>query len=93
VRAAFDKRFTMWKKLVRIIATEARVPLDLDPKESYSVMVELFWKRTARVDGENVQKAIQDACFPRDRRVVEGHYKSYEHHGFEFAKVYVKKVS
>jgi hypothetical protein len=81
----------MWKNMVRIIASEAGVPIYLDPKGSYSVTVELFWKRTARVDGENVQKAIQDSCFPKDRRVVEGHYKSYEHHGYELAKVAIQR--
>lgn len=65
-----------YQRYVRLMANTVGVP-DECP-EGARVEVVIWWKRRARIDSENVGKAIVDAMWTRDRRCLEVHYRAHE---------------
>jgi Holliday junction resolvase RusA-like endonuclease len=90
VRRAYDPAYRAYKDAVRLLANTARVPRDLDADATASVHVTVHWKRRARIDATNVLKAVEDALWGRDRRVMKSSVMATEHEGVEQAIVSVE---
>ena len=86
-------RCAAYKRDVRLIATASGVPLELDPKKSYRVDMSVLWKAKARVDGDNAFKAITDALWKQDRRILRFSYEAYEHQKQELVTVSVQELT
>ncbi len=89
-RRAFDPKYKAYKNRVRLLANQAGVPDDLGENDSAGVSIKVFWKKRARIDVENVLKAIVDAMWKRDRRVLFVDASAYENQKSEEAHVFVR---
>ena len=87
IKAAHDPRYKAFKQAVRLVANTAGVPSHC-PKD-VSIKVEVFWKKTARIDLSNVQKAVEDALWSQDRYIGHTEATRTEHYGSELADVTV----
>ena len=65
------KRYAAYKARLRLLANSNGVPSALDPKGSYSLRVNAWWKGKATCDLDNLIKGAMDALWKNDRRVVE----------------------
>ena len=63
------KRYSDWKRYVRLIANTQGVPDQLSAGKRYSVSLWIHWKGKARADLDNCLKGILDALWSQDRRV------------------------
>lgn len=93
VRAAFDKHFRAYKRTVRLLANVAGVPSALDENGIYRVDTRVWFTGRARTDVENVRKAILDALWARDRRVLAGTYLGLENCSSEKAFVTIERMA
>lgn len=66
-------RYLAQKDLIRCLANAAGVPDALDHAGRYKLTLEVFVHGKPKYDLDNQVKAILDACFPNDRRVLEIH--------------------
>ena len=79
VRGAFDPKYRAYKDRVRMVATAAGVPILLPEYPSRARLCYVVrWTGRARIDKTNVEKAVEDALFRRDRRILEGEYMTLE---------------
>lgn len=83
------KRYTGFKGKVRLLATIAGIPDELTQDSRATIELLVTWKRKPRVDTVNVYKAIEDAIFRKDRRVLAGAFDAKECTGEESAIVRV----
>jgi len=87
---AHDPRYKAYKRLIRLTANVCGVPDTLSTNSRVTVIVNIFWKRRARIDNKNVRGAIEDALWTQDRRILEGYDVAHEHNGIEYATVAVQ---
>lgn len=85
----FSKPYTNFKSLVRWRGNLAGVPQDLDPKKTYTLRTEVFWRKKPHTDTINIQKSVEDGLWGKDRRVLHGRYTARENSGMEAALVTV----
>jgi Holliday junction resolvase RusA-like endonuclease len=64
------KKYAAWKSMVRVLANVAGWPQDLERDGRYKLSIRASWKGRARCDLSNIIKAVEDACFKQDRRVL-----------------------
>ena len=81
------KRYAAWKSSVRLLATIARWPEELDRKKDYEIAVKVYWKARARADIDNCCKAAMDALFKQDRRILQLTAESVEYTGEEHLRL------
>lgn len=91
-RAAHGKPFLAFKRTVRLLANVAGVPSDLDQKGAYRVDTEISFRLKAHTDAENIRKAIIDALWDRDRRVLSGSYNAIENMGRESVVIRIARI-
>lgn len=88
---AFDPEYKAFKKRVRIIASASKVPMELPeyPRRARISFV-TRWTKRARIDRTNVEKAIEDALWRRDRRVLEASHATFENCASDSVEVSVE---
>jgi len=86
-KAAFDPRYSGYKKLVRYLANTAGIPNELGDAEAAEVYIRVYWAKKARIDLSNVLKAIEDGMFTQDRRICAIYGICREDVGSEYAEV------
>lgn len=84
------KRYVGFKNKVRLFADMAGVPQEIPAGYRASVHVDVAWKKLARIDLSNIQKAVEDGLFKRDRGIGEIHATRHLHVGTEGATITVK---
>ncbi len=84
---ASRRSLSRWQTAVRLMANVAGVP-DECP-DGAEVRVHTFWTKKARIDCENVGKAVVDSIWAKDRGVGRLVYSKLEHTGGESALVEV----
>ena len=93
VRSAFDPKYRAYKDRVRLLGTQAGVPMELPPRPGRArVSYVVRWKNVARIDKTNVEKAIEDGLWSKDRRVLEGEYMTFEGCAEESVEVQVEII-
>lgn len=85
------RRYLEWKKVAALVARAAGVPEELEPRFGYTVGITIGWKGRARVDVDNVAKAVLDACWPNDRRVQVLNVRACEKSGADLLMVAVSE--
>jgi Holliday junction resolvase RusA-like endonuclease len=85
------KRYAMWKKMIRLIGNTKGIPDKLTPADSVSVQVEVYWKKKATHDIDNVLKGVLDSLWSNDRRVVNVHAFCWENTGKEHANIKIER--
>lgn len=83
------KRYTAFKKRVRLFANVAGVPEEIPENHRAVVSIAVAWKRKARIDLSNILKAVEDGLFVRDRGIGEIHATKLQHTGMERVSVTV----
>jgi len=83
------KRYVAYKKYVRLLANVAGIPSELKQEDRAEISISFHWKKKAHCDGSNGFKAVEDALFHQDRRVLRGSYIVMENTGEEKAFVQV----
>ena len=65
------RRYSGWKRYVRLTANTVGIPDELDNETKYIVFICVRWKAKARADIDNCLKGILDALWSQDRRGFE----------------------
>lgn len=82
--------YAAFKDKVRFLANVARVPLSIEEGVDVRILVMIYWKKAARIDGKNVYAAIEDGLFKQDRKVAAGLWSRLEEQGREYATVHIE---
>lgn len=83
------KRYVAFKGKVRLFADLAGVPSEIPAGYRATVSLDVAWKKKARIDLSNIQKAVEDGLFLRDRGIGEIHATRTQHAGTERVTVTV----
>lgn len=84
------RRYVAFKGKVRLFADVARVPEEIPAGYRAVVSLAVAWKKKARIDLSNIQKAVEDGLFKRDRGIGEIHATRLQHTGMERVSVTVR---
>jgi hypothetical protein len=84
--------YAAWKLAFRA-SVGRHFPETLDLKATYRLDIVVAWRLKCRVDRVNVAKAVEDALFFRDRRILNGDVEQLEHTGVEAIHVLLTKVT
>jgi len=83
------KRYVAFKGKVRLLADVAGVPEEIPENHRAVVSLAVAWKKKARIDLSNIQKAVEDSLFLRDRGIGEIHATRIQHTGIERVSIMV----
>lgn len=83
------KRYVLYKTRIRALANLAGVPDEIPEGMSCVLSLMVAWKAKARVDQDNVLKAVTDSMFKRDRGIERVLCDRFEHTGREEISVIV----
>jgi hypothetical protein len=85
----FDPKYKRFKEMIRLVANTKGVPSEITPGTRVGIIVDIYWKKKARIDGSNIFKAVEDAIFSQDRGLGFGSWSMTENAGGEFIEVTV----
>lgn len=83
------KRYCAFKGKVRLLANVASVPEEIPKNHRAIISICVAWKKKARIDLSNIQKAVEDGLFLRDRGIGEIHATRIQHTGIERVSITV----
>lgn len=83
------KRYVAFKGKVRLFADVAGIPEEIPAGYRAIVSLAVTWKKKARIDLSNIQKAVEDGLFLHDRGIGEIHATRIQHSGIERVSVTV----
>lgn len=90
---AFRPERRAFKNRVRLIANLQGIPDVLPPRPVHArIIVEIYWKNRARIDGKNILGILEDSLWSQDRLIRFGSYETYENSGEEYVQVFVKII-
>lgn len=83
------KKYRAFKLALRASANLSDVPMELDPKKSYSVHVDIYCVKKRRGDVDNYLKSALDALWKQDKQVTKVSAEAFENKGLEMTIVTV----
>lgn len=87
------KVYQAWKSAFRYHANLELIPKILRADSRYTVEIDMKWRKRARSDGDNLIKAVLDALWKQDRRVLDIRFHAEENTGGESMRVSISESS